>query len=257
MRPAHSITPSLLRPLSTGCWVVQEISALRDTKRGGNDPLDMIPDIRYFYEPLHSLEPHEQKFMIDLIREVLKMMMDSPESKGKVKSSALERFVSEVHDNELKQLKDEISSKNSQLKELRQAQHFLETQLLNGFRSGGQSAANTLEKMLHVTEERREEQQLQEKYRSLNEERMELVQRLEQEPGGPNEIAENSILHTEIGRLCSVEEEQKQTIQTLENEHLQLKETIKEQQARPAWRPDLPLGKSLPFLGKASSILHG
>lgn len=217
---------------------LKEISALRDTKRGGNDPLDMIPDIRYFYEPLHSLEPHEQKFMIDLIREVLKMMMDSPESKGKVKSSALERFVSEVHDNELKQLKDEISSKNSQLKELRQAQHFLETQLLNGFRSGGQSAANTLEKMLHVTEEQlakvrqsfyalqKEEQQLQEKYRSLNEERMELVQRLEQE------IAENSILHTEIGRLCSVEEEQKQTIQTLENEHLQLKETIKEQQAR-------------------------
>lgn len=31
-----------------------------------------------------------------------------------------------------------------------------------------------------------------------------------------------------------MEEEQKQTIQTLENEHLQLKETIQEQQARPA-----------------------
>ena len=35
-------------------------------------------------------------------------------------------------------------------------------------------------------------------------------------------------------RTAGVEEEQKQTIQTLENEHLQLKETIKEQQARPA-----------------------
>lgn len=215
---------------------LKEISALRDTKRGRGDPLEAIPDIRYFYEPLHSLEAHEQKFMIDLIREVLKMMMDS-DLKGTVKSSALERFVSEVHDNELKELKDEISAKNSQLKELRQAQHFLGRQLLNGFRSGGGSA-NTLEKMLSITEEQlakvrqsfyalqKEDQELQEKYRSLNEERMEVVQRLEQE------IAENSILHTEIGRLCSVEEEQKQTIQILENEHLQLKETIKELQAR-------------------------
>jgi len=185
---------------------------LKDTKRNGSDPLDAIPDIRYFYEPLHSLKPQEQKFMIDLIREVLKMMMDSDFASGKVKSSALERFVSE-------------------------AQHFLETQILTGCRSG-QSATNTLEKMLNITEEQlakvrqsfyalqKEDQELQEKYRSLNEERMELVQRLEQE------IAENSILHTEIGRLCSVEEEQKQTIQTLDGTILQLKETIQEQQAR-------------------------
>ena len=82
------------------------------------------------------------------------------------------------------------------------------------------------------------------------------------------EMNENGLLHGEIRRLCScflsffvdelrlevtkhpkdfimvycasrlksnrwgVEEDQKQTIQTLENEHLQLKETIKELQAR-------------------------
>lgn len=51
---------------------------LRDSKHSREDPLETIPDIRYFYEPLHSLEKSEQKFMIDLIREVLKMMVFWP-----------------------------------------------------------------------------------------------------------------------------------------------------------------------------------
>lgn len=53
---------------------------LRDSKHSREDPLETIPDIRYFYEPLHSLEKSEQKFMIDLIREVLKMMVFWPKS---------------------------------------------------------------------------------------------------------------------------------------------------------------------------------
>lgn len=52
---------------------------LRDSKHSREDPLETIPDIRYFYEPLHSLEKSEQKFMIDLIREVLKMMVSGPQ----------------------------------------------------------------------------------------------------------------------------------------------------------------------------------
>eukprot|EP00438_Fugacium_kawagutii_P013007 Skav209218 [mRNA] locus=scaffold603:47568:60977:+ [translate_table: standard] len=53
----------------------KEIAALRDGARNREDPLDQLPDIRYFYEPLKSLDTSEQKFMIDLIREVLKMMV--------------------------------------------------------------------------------------------------------------------------------------------------------------------------------------
>mgnify|MGYP002803531096 CR=1 FL=1 len=216
---------------------LQEISMLRDSKHSREDPLETIPEIRYFYEPLHSLEKSEQKFMIDLIREVLKMMMHSGGGQHKFSSSPLERFLSEVHDNELKQLREEIERKDHDLKELRQAQHFLETQLLKSSRPKD-SPAGALEKMLHVTEDQlatvrssfyklqKEHQELSDQSKAALEERADLVARIEQE------MNENGLLHGEIRRLCSVEEDQKQTIQTLENEHLQLKETIKELQAR-------------------------
>lgn len=46
-----------------------------------------------------------------------------------------------------------------------------------------------------------------------------------------------------------VEQEQKETIQTLENEHLQLKETIKELQARRAGRHILTFRRSHGTMG--------
>eukprot|EP00913_Durusdinium_trenchii_P014474 g13578.t1 len=197
------------------------------------DPLEGLADLRYFYEPLHSLEPTEQEFMVNLIREVLRMMMDSTDGKQKISSSVLERFVSEVHENEVKALKDEVTQKNWQLKQMKQAQNFLETQLLKNTQSPNERTAGSLEKMLQVTEARLshvrgafydlQKDQGSSSFRSCEKE---MAERLEQE------MSENGLLQSEIARLCSVEEDQKQMIQSLETEHIELKETIKEQQVR-------------------------
>ncbi|CAK9060380.1 unnamed protein product, partial [Durusdinium trenchii] len=217
---------------------LKEISTLRDSQRHRQDPLEGLADLRYFYEPLHSLEPTEQEFMVNLIREVLRMMMDSTDGKQKISSSVLERFVSEVHENEVKALKDEVTQKNWQLKQMKQAQNFLETQLLKNTQSPNERTAGSLEKMLQVTEEQlshvrgafydlqKEEHRLRELCESSTAEQKEMAERLEQE------MSENGLLQSEIARLCSVEEDQKQMIQSLETEHIELKETIKEQQVR-------------------------
>ena len=52
---------------------------MRDAHHHRDDPLDGLWDLRYFYEPLHSLEPTEQEFVLNLVREVLRMMVSCRE----------------------------------------------------------------------------------------------------------------------------------------------------------------------------------
>ncbi|CAK8998612.1 ANK_REP_REGION domain-containing protein [Durusdinium trenchii] len=253
---------------------LKEISTLRDSQRHRQDPLEGLADLRYFYEPLHSLEPTEQEFMVNLIREVLRMMMDSTDGKQKISSSVLERFVSEVHENEVKALKDEVTQKNWQLKQMKQAQNFLETQLLKNTQSPNERTAGSLEKMLQVTEEQlshvrgafydlqKEEHRLRELCESSTAEQKEMAERLEQlaeirtirrAPEGveafsrgvkawtsqtisrTGDVRERALavrdrpalqrLNEILTSITSpgVEEDQKQMIQSLETEHIELK----------------------------------
>ncbi|CAJ1380890.1 unnamed protein product [Effrenium voratum] len=214
---------------------LKEVSELRDLARPGRHGPHELDRVCYFYEPLNSLEPPEREFMINLTREVLKMMMDSD---GSMHFAQIQRIVSQEHEKEVSHLQQEIEKREEKIRELGEAHRSMEMQISRHKPKNELDLAEQLEKLLAVAQEQlsnvrhdyyrlqQEEQRLREELRSSECERAELAKQIEQE------MAEGVILQSEVTRLCSVEEEQKSVLRLLAKERDELKDLVQEQQTR-------------------------
>ncbi|CAE7558495.1 unnamed protein product [Symbiodinium natans] len=220
---------------------LKEVSTLRDRVRSRWDPTEGYADVILFYEPLQTLEPQEKSFMVDMVREVIKNMVDvNPQFAGSVNSGQIERLISEAHEKEMEDLREKLQEKTLRIKELQEAKLYLENQMAKGGKmtAPDNSVLAKYEQMMRLMEDQlgclrvdfwnmqQEHQKLQQEKQQAEVERQELGQKLEKES------SENRVLQEEVARLCSAEEGFKDTIHLLESEKSNLKHSVHELQTR-------------------------
>jgi len=194
-----------------------------------------------FYEPLQSLEPEEKTFMADMVREVIKNLVDvNPEFARMVNSGQIDRLISEAHQKELEDLQQKLDQKSKRVKELLEVKQYLESQMAKGGKMAApdNSVLAKYEQMMRLMEDQlgclrvdfwnmqQDNQKLQQEQQQADAERAELAQKLEKEQ------AENQVLQEEVTRLCGVEEDFKDTIHRMEIEKSNLKHSVHELQTR-------------------------
>ncbi|CAE7538843.1 unnamed protein product [Symbiodinium microadriaticum] len=220
---------------------LKEVSALRDHARSRWDPMDGFADVVLFYEPLQSLEPEEKSFMAEMVREVIKSLVDvNPEFARVVNSGQIDRLIFEAHQKQLDDLQQKLDQKSARVKELLEVKQYLESQMAKGGKMAApdNSVLAKYEQMMRLMEDQlgclrvdfwnmqQDHQKLQQEQQQADAERAELARKLEKEQ------AENQVLQEEVTRLCGVEEGFKDTIQRMEIEKSNLKHSVHELQTR-------------------------
>eukprot|EP00931_Biecheleriopsis_adriatica_P017660 TRINITY_DN12581_c0_g1_i9.p1 TRINITY_DN12581_c0_g1~~TRINITY_DN12581_c0_g1_i9.p1 ORF type:complete len:1177 (+),score=222.87 TRINITY_DN12581_c0_g1_i9:63-3593(+) len=97
---------------------LEELSQLRDAVRVRSDPLDDRSfDVVYQFEPLNVLTDREKKFMVSVVREVMKMMVE----KNPIELGQVERLMSQVEGNEVTELRALVTKQKLEIDQMRSA----------------------------------------------------------------------------------------------------------------------------------------
>lgn len=216
-----------------------EISALRDAARIRGDPAG-TGDIIYQYEPLNTLTADEKKFMLDMTRELLKMMVETnPRVAKTFDFGQVERLMSQVEKSEVTKLKQVIDKRNAEIKQLNETLRQMELQVFkNRGRTSDASPSGATEehyeKMIKMLEDqledvRNERWRIQCELNASTKELGPLQQENDELSRGLEEADHEKILaQDEIKRLYTAQDEMASKVKTLTQERSRLRETIKE-----------------------------
>lgn len=125
---------------------LREVTTLRDELRPRSDPEAKMPqggvDIISFYDPSSSLEPSELSFLVEVVKEKMKMMLESnPAVSQGANLSQLQTMLQARDGHEVQHLKARLKDREDEIKELQRTVAELESIVGGDQRKAGEMPA--------------------------------------------------------------------------------------------------------------------